>query len=287
MNIQVELYSKSGINVSKSIFSKYTIRVEEKQSFVYLEHAKLTVKNGCIVVDKANETFELPVALINSIILGAGTSITHDVFKIASKYNCIINFVGNEGLFFYSTCLNTVHSNENLTKQIFMYYDQKERLKVVNTLMSYRFKDIDLKNKTIEQIRGMEGIRVREVYNEMSTKYNVKWNGRKSFGFEIYELDDVNRYITLFNKFMYGVLNSVILSFGYSPLLGFIHENSPLAFTYDLADVFKKEVSIESAFKLTSENKTFNEEFAISYFKEILNEKNILKRSTAFLNELL
>lgn len=283
--MQAEKFIKSGI--AKNIFSKHIININEKQPFLYVEYGKLFVKNNIIVLEQENEDVEIPIATINALLIGAGTSITHDVFKIASKYNCIINIVGNDGIIFYSTCLNTIHDNRNFTKQIFKYYNDIERLEIVKKMFLYRFINTDINNKTIDQLKGMEGIRIKNLYKELANKYNVEWSFRKSYGFLENEIDETNKYITLFNQFLYGILNSVILSLGYSPQIGFIHENSPLAFSYDIADLFKKELSIEPAFKLVSDKNLFDKKIAINVFKDNIINFQLIKKTICFINDIL
>ena len=109
----------------------------------------------------------MPVASICSLIIGKGVSITHDVFVVCSKYGCIINFVGMNGLKYYASCLCPTNTNYNLIKQIKCYSDMKIRNSIAIKLMRYRFNDLDLKNKTIFQIMGMEGIRIKKEYKRL------------------------------------------------------------------------------------------------------------------------
>src|SRR5207248_11211925 len=101
---------------------------------------------------------------------------------------------------------------------------------------------------TRRQIRGMEGIRVREAYANASRESGVEWHGRsyrrESWG----AADPVNRALSCANSCLYGVCHAAIVAAGYSPALGFIHTGKMLSFVYDIADLYKTEVTIPLAF---------------------------------------
>ena len=99
----------------------------------------------------------------------------------------------------------------------------------------------------------MEGHRVSKLYEEMAGKYNVGWKGR-SYKPGKFELSDItNQILTSTNAALYGILTSAVYSMGYSPHIGFIHSGSPLPFVYDLADLYKEKLCIDTAFSLTLE----------------------------------
>jgi len=64
--------------------------------------------------------------------------------------------------------------------------------------------------------------------------------------------DVTNRILTSANAALYGIICSAVHSMGYSPHIGFIHSGSPLPFVYDMADLYKEELSIGLAFSLTA-----------------------------------
>ena len=98
---------------------------------------------------------------------------------------------------------------------------------------------------------GMEGYRVRKMYEEKANYYKVGWKGR-DFVPGKFELGDItNQILTAANAALYGILASCVHSLGYSPHIGFIHSGSPLPFIYDLADLYKEELCIDLAFSMT------------------------------------
>ena len=53
---------------------------------------------------------------------------------------------------------------------------------------------------------------------------------------------------------MYGLVHSIIVALGISPGLGFVHSGHDLAFVYDIADLYKAEITIPISFEIASLN---------------------------------
>lgn len=107
---------------------------------------------------------------------------------------------------------------------------------------------------TLQQIRGMEGIRVREAYARASRETGVPWAGRSYKRDRWTSADPVNRALSAANSALYGVVQAAIVSSGYSPALGFIHTGKMLSFVYDIADLYKVDLTIPAAFKAAGED---------------------------------
>lgn len=250
-------------------------QVKDKYPFLYFEHGKIEIDDMSVKFISAEKFIvKIPCGLITCLILGPGTSLTHEVIKILAQYNCFIFWMGENMLRFYSTGISITNHTKNIYKQIDNYSNKQKRLNIVKYMLSERFPEIDLENKTINQLRGMEGIRVKQLYKELANEYNVFWNFRNTGNLSSFQqISPINKYITIFNQFLYAYVTSVILALGYSPYIGFLHKGSPLPLTYDIADMFKKEMSIIPAFSLTQYNKDFNLDFAITEF--LLNAENL------------
>jgi CRISPR-associated protein Cas1 len=130
---------------------------------------------------------------------------------------------------------------------------EEERLAVVYRMYQKRFPDADLTHKSIEQVRGMEGIRVRRAYGESAKQFGIRWEGRNYNQDDWFRANDVNRALSAANACLYGVCHAAIVSAGYSAGLGFIHTGKMLSFVYDVADFYKTETTIPVAFELAAE----------------------------------
>ena len=227
-------------------------QVKDKYPFIYLERGRLEVDDSSIKwIDADNNVVPLPVATLNALLLGPGTTVTHDAVKTAVSANCSICWVGEDSLLFYAAGFLPTSDTRNLKQQIELAADKERSLVVARRLFARRFPDAELEGKSLQEMMGMEGYRVRALYQRMAEEYQVGWKGRH-FTPGKFELGDVtNQVLTTTNAALYGILCSAIHSMGYSPHIGFIHSGSPLPFVYDLADLYKERLCIDLAFALT------------------------------------
>lgn len=243
---------------SKRLFVKITReslpQVKDKYPFLYLERGRLEVDDSSIKwIDADNNVVRLPVATINTLLLGPGTSVTHEAVKTAAAANCSICWVGEDSLLFYAAGHVPTANTRNMKHQIQLAANRKKALEVARRMFACRFPDADLQGKTLKEMMGMEGYRVRSLYEQKAQEYGVGWKGRR-FTPGKFEFGDVtNQVLTASNAALYGILCSVIHSLGYSPHIGFIHSGSPLPFVYDMADLYKEDLCIDMAFHLTRE----------------------------------
>lgn len=229
-------------------------QVKDKYPFLYMEHGRLEIDDSSIKwIDATNNVVPLPVATLNALLLGPGTTVTHDAVRTAAAANCAICWVGADSLLFYAAGFLPTADTRNLKKQIELSADPRKSIEVARRMFARRFPDADLTGKTLQELMGMEGNRVRALYQAKADQYQVGWKGR-SFTPGKFEVSDLtNQILTSTNAALYGVLCSATHSLGYSPHVGFIHSGSPLPFIYDMADLYKADLCIDLAFHLTRE----------------------------------
>ncbi len=227
-------------------------QVKDKYPFLYLERGRLEIDDSSIKwIDADNNVVPLPVATLNALLLGPGTTVTHDAVKTAVSANCSICWVGEDSLLFYAAGFLPTADTRNLKQQIDLVSDRQKSLEVARRMFARRFPDAELQGKSLQEMMGMEGYRVRSLYQQKAEEYQVGWKGRQ-FTPGKFELGDVtNQVLTSTNAALYGILCSAVHSMGYSPHIGFIHSGSPLPFIYDLADLYKEHLCIDLAFSLT------------------------------------
>lgn len=227
-------------------------QVKDKYPFLYLERGRLEIDDSSVKwIDSTNNVVPLPVATLNALLLGPGTSVTHEAIKTATAANCAVCWVGEDSLLFYAAGFLLTADTRNLKQQIELSADPKKSLEVARRMYTRRFPNAELAGKALKEMMGMEGHRVRSLYQQKAKQYQVGWKGR-SFTPGKFETSDItNRVLTAANAALYGILCSAVHSLGYSPHIGFIHSGSPLPFIYDLADLYKEELCIDLAFALT------------------------------------
>ncbi|MDP2129033.1 MAG: type I-E CRISPR-associated endonuclease Cas1e [Pseudohongiella sp.] len=227
-------------------------QIKDKYPFLYLERGRLEIDDSSVRwVDSNANVVPLPVATLNALLLGPGTTVTHDAIQTATAANCAVCWVGEDTLLFYAAGFLPTADTRNLKKQIELSADPEKSVEVARTMFGRRFPDADLAGKSLKEMMGMEGHRVRTLYQQKAEEYQVGWKGRQ-FTPGKFELSDMaNQVMTASNAALYGILCSAVHSMGYSPHIGFVHSGSPLPFVYDLADLYKESLCIDLAFALT------------------------------------
>lgn len=246
------------MTVGQRLFVKVTRsslpQVKDRYPFVYLERGRLEIDDSSIRwIDADANVVPLPVATLNALLLGPGTTVTHDAIKTATSANCAVCWVGEDSLLFYAAGFVPTADTRNLKLQVERSADPYTSLEVARRMFARRFPDAELVGKSLKEMMGMEGYRIRSLYQAKAEMYGVGWKGRK-FTPGKFDLSDItNRVMTASNAALYAILCSALHSMGYSPHIGFIHSGSPLPFVYDLADLYKEHLCIDLAFCLTRE----------------------------------
>lgn len=264
-------------------------RVKDKYPFIYLERGRLEIDDSSIRwIDADENVVPLPVATLNAILLGPGTTVTHDAIRTATAANCSVCWVGEDSLLFYAAGFLSTADTRNLRQQIGLLANPESALRVARRMFARRFPDADLADKTLREMMGMEGHRVRALYQAKAQEYQVGWKGRQ-FVPGKFELSDItNRILTASNAALYGILCSAVHSMGYSPHIGAIHSGSPLPFVYDLADLYKEHLCIDLAFALTRDLAgRYNKHKVSAAFRSRVIEMDLLARLSTDIPDIL
>ena len=113
----------------------------------------------------------------------------------------------------------------------------------------YRFKEDPPQRRSIEQLRGIEGARVKCLYQQLACQSGLKWSRRSYDPKEWAAADPLNRALSAATHCLYGITEAAILAAGYAPAIGFIHTGKPRSFVYDIADLVKFETVVPMAFQ--------------------------------------
>ena len=144
------------------------------------------------------------------------------------------------------------HSSRLILRQAELVTNQRKHLDVVRKMYIIRFPDEDVSGLTLQQLRGREGSRIRKVYRESSKKWGVEWNGREYDPEDFSASDKVNQALSAAHACLYGLAHAVICSLGCSPALGFVHVGHDRSFVYDIADLYKAEITIPISFEIAA-----------------------------------
>jgi len=211
-------------------------------------------------------------------MLGPGTSITHAAITTLADNGCLVLWSGEGAVRFYAGGMGETRSAKKTLHQARLYANPDTRLKVVFRLYNMRFReDLDT-TLTLRQVRGKEGIRVRDTYARMSRESGVAWSGRSYKREDWAKADPVNRALSAANSCLYGVCHAATVSAGYSPGIGFIHTGKMLSFVYDVADLYKTEITIPAAFLAAAEGGENIESRVRRTCRDFFQEQHMLQR---------
>ena len=225
-------------------------RFEDSLGYLYVENARVDQLDKSIAVHDQEGCTPVPAAALAVLLLGPGTRITHAAIKALADNNCLVAWVGQEGVRMYAHSTGGTRSSRTLLRQAALALDPDQRLCVVRRMYEKRFDTRLDPGLSLKQIRGMEGVRVREAYASASADSGVAWQGRSYRRGNWAAADPVNRALSSGNACLYGLAHAAILSAGYSPAIGFIHTGKQLSFVYDVADFYKAELIIPTAFEV-------------------------------------
>jgi len=228
-------------------------RIQKRRAFEYQERVRIERVDGEVVAKNTDGDRRLNPLQIACLMLGPGVSITHAAVALVTKSGCSIVWCGEDGGRVYASSNGGSRSCKNAMLQAKKWADPKSNIEVVKKLYSKRFKEPLSGILSVNQIRGLEGVRVRESYKEWSRLTGVQWHGRVDHDDDWNRGDVVNRALSVGNSCLYGVCHAALLSCGFLPALGFIHTDQILSFVYDVADLYKHRTTIPLAFKVAAE----------------------------------
>lgn len=223
--------------------------MRERISFLYVERCFINRQDNAITVSDLRGTVHVPASALSVILLGPGTNISHRAIELIGDSGASVLWVGEQGVRYYAHGRPLTHSSRLLVAQAKLISNSRSRLAVARRMYAMRFPGEDFSHMTMQQLRGREGARVRSVYRKCSKNTGVPWNGREYDPSDFSASDPVNMALSAAHACLYGITHSVITALGCAPGLGFIHTGHERSFIYDIADLYKSEISIPIAFE--------------------------------------
>ena len=247
-------------------------------SFLYVEHVRIEQEDKSIALYDADGKTPVPAAGLSVLMLGPGTNITHAAIRALADNNCLVIWCGEQNVRFYAFGMGGTRSAKGILRQAQLVANETERLEVVKRMYRMRFREDLPAGLTVKELRGKEGIRVRSAYAHASRETGVPWEGRSYKRTDWRSADPVNRALSCANSCLYGLCHAAILSAGYSPALGFIHTGKQLSFVYDIADLYKVDITIPVAFQAAKDGETDLERRVRLHCRDIFRETRLVQR---------
>ena len=190
-------------------------QIGDRMTFLYLEHCSVSREDGAVLVKDERGTVRVPAAAVSVIMFGPGTSVTHRAVELIGDAGVSAVWVGEHGVRYYAGGRPLTHKSRMLIKQAELVSNQR-------------------------------------AHRRASKQWNVPWNGRVYDPNDFASGDPVNQALSAGHACLYGLAHAVISALGCSPGLGFVHVGHECSFVYDVADLYKAEITIPIAFEIAA-----------------------------------
>ena len=150
--------------------------MKDRVSMVFVQYGQIDVQDGAfVVIDQNGVRMHIPVGSVACIMLEPGTRVSHAAVHLASTVGTLLVWVGEAGVRLYASGQPGGARADRLLYQAKLALDDELRLKVVRKMYELRFQEKAPERRSVEQLRGIEGARVRETYKLLARQYGVDW----------------------------------------------------------------------------------------------------------------
>lgn len=230
----------------------------DRHGLLWLGRGNLTVKSGTLnfvtagVGELDAGEYDIPYQGLSTIILGPGSTVSHDVLRLLARHGTGLIAAGEDGVRFYASMPFGADDSALARRQVRAWSDAEGlRIRVARRMYAWRMGEV-LPAAEIEVLRGMEGARARQMYKHLAAQHGVVWRGRKYDRKNPHSADLPNQAINHAASAVEGAAMIAVAATSTIPQLGFIHEDSALSFSLDIADLFRDRVTVPAAFIATA-----------------------------------
>lgn len=192
--------------------------------------------------------YAIPFQAVSFVLLGPGTTVSHDALRLMARHGTGMAAIGTDGVRFYTAPPVGADASVRARRQARAWCDDVERIRIVRRMYAWRLREI-LPATDLDALRGIEGARMKEVYALTAGKYGVDWRGRRYDRSNPTAADAPNQAINHAATAVEAAASIAVAATSTIPQLGFIHEDSANAFSLDIADLFRDDVTIPVAFQ--------------------------------------
>ncbi len=230
----------------------------DRHGLVWLDRGRLEVENGCLRFVTAGGgqlaagDYQIPHQAISIVLLGPGTSVTHDALRLLARHGCGLAAIGEGAVRFYTAPPLLPDTSALARAQVTRWADPKLRMETARAMYAMRFGEI-VRTRDITVLRGQEGARIKRAYHAAAERHGIQWSGRR-YDRENPEASDLaNQAINHASSAMIAAASVAVAAVGAIPQLGFVHEESGQSFVLDIADLYRHDVLLDIAFGAVKE----------------------------------
>ncbi|MCA1951550.1 MAG: type I-E CRISPR-associated endonuclease Cas1e [Hyphomicrobiales bacterium] len=230
----------------------------DRHGLVWLDRGRLEVEDGCLRFvtagggELAAGDYQVPHQSLSIVLLGPGSSVTHDALRLLARHGCALAAIGEGAVRFYTAPPLMPDTSTLAREQVRLWADPKTRMDVARAMFAIRFGEI-VRTRDIEVLRGQEGARIKRSYQIAAERHGIIWKGRNYDRDNPNAGDLPNQALNHAASAMRAAAAVAVTSVGAIPQLGFIHEDSGHPFVLDIADLYRHDITLDIAFGAAKE----------------------------------
>jgi len=262
---------------------RYPIPISDRITFLFAEYGSLECDGHAVVLRQGDIKTHFPVGSTTVIAIEPGTVVTHAAVKACAESGCLLIWIGEGGVRCYAAGIAN-SSPEHLLKQAQLHLESTKRLNVARRIYRLMFDEDPPSGRSIEQLRGIEGAKVKILYRDIAEKKGIRWNGRDQ---KAIKFDPLNSAISSANAALYGLVEAAIVALGYSPSIGFIHSGDVRSFVYDISDTLKFTTVVPAAMEAFCQDNNVTESKMRKLCRDIFRQQNMVAHIIARIDYVL
>ncbi|GAB5545429.1 MAG: type I-E CRISPR-associated endonuclease Cas1e [Sandaracinaceae bacterium] len=191
--------------------------------------------------------YAIPFQSLSCLVMQPGTTVSHDALRLLAAHGTGLVFVGEGGVRFYASMPFGPDASARARRQAIAWADESQRSLVARRMYAWRMGEV-FPDADIAVLRGLEGARAKKSYKLLSQQHGVRWYGRRYDRNAPERSDPANQAINHASVAVVSAAQVAVAVTGAIPQLGFIHEESGIAFALDIADLFRDLITVPCAF---------------------------------------
>ena len=237
----------------------------DRHGCIWIQRGTLYVEDGTLrfttsgASDLAAGDYAIPFQAISAIIVGPGTSVTHDSLRLLARHGTGLIAAGEDGVRFYASMPFGTEQSALARRQVSIWTDPATRVAAARRMYAWRLSEV-VPSSNITVLRGIEGARVKTLYRTLAQQYGVDWAGRRYDRDDPEAADLVNQALNHTTTALRAAAMIAVAVTATIPQLGFIHEDSSISFCLDIEDLFRETVALPAAFRAVKRKERFPEQ---------------------------
>jgi CRISPR-associated protein Cas1 len=229
-----------------------------RHGLLWLDRGRLDVEAGCLHFVTAGGAlpsgdYQIPQQALSMILLGPGSSVTHDALRLLAHQGTGLAAIGEGGVRLYTAPPLMAATSALARRQAELWARPQSRIAVARRMYAIRLGEVLPAIREIEILRGIEGDRVKKAYRQVAEEFGIEWKGRRYDRANPGNADLPNQAINHASSAVVSAAGIACMAVAAIPQLGFIHEDSSQAFVLDIADLFRDGVTLRIAFGAVKE----------------------------------